>query len=217
MTSKARFQQGQGEKGGTVGKSSLGAGGGSKTLGSTTTAGKSTKPGIGAGGIPASISSKGAIQVIFNGKIVTPMSLLPKKKYVTKQQTTKLPTEDNDDKNMNEEDDQNKQDMHRLASNRKLESSKSTLTSSLVQKQKKQDENCAVYLCETKTETLFNLTSLVVASDVREVSITDDKNAKYENLIIAHKNPDGFSEHMTQTLNNSQRNQNEMAAPNAFR
>lgn len=187
-------------------------------MGSTATAGKSTKAGAGVGG--ATSTTKGAIQVIFNGKIVTPMSLLPKKKYIFKQQTTKIPTDDNnDDKNNNGGDDgQNKQDMNRLASNKKLlESSKSTITTSLVHKQKKQDENCAVYLCETNTETLFNLTSLVVASDVREVSITDDKNTRYENLIIAHKNPDGFSEHMTQTLNNSQRNQNEMAAPNALK
>ena len=220
MASKARFQQN--EKGATAlgAKSGVngvgGSGSASKIQGSTTTAGKSTKQGQG-GGQPSS-STKGAIQVIYNGKIVTPMSLLSKKKYTSKQASTAKPSQENDDANANANDqDQGKPDaVNRLGSNKRLDSTKS-MASSVVTKQKKQDENCAVYLCETKTETMFILTSLIAASDVREVAVVDDKNTKYENLIIAHKNPDGYTEHMTQTLNNSQRNQNEMAAPNALR
>ena len=218
MASKARFQQN--EKGATVlgAKSGVngvgGSGSANKIQGSTTTAGKSTKPGQGLG--QPSSSTKGAIQVIYNGKIVTPMSLLSKKKYTSKQASTTKPSQENDDANANDQDQGKPDAVNRLGSNKRLDSTKS-MASSVVSKQKKQDENCAVYLCETKTETTFSLTSLIAASDVREVAVVDDKNTKYENLIIAHKNPDGYTEHMTQTLNNSQRNQNEMAAPNALR
>lgn len=232
MASKARFQQH--EKGSSIsptagttvatttttapiagGKSIGGSGSASKIQGSTTTAGKTTKNGAGQ---PTTTSNpKGVMQVIYNGKIVTPMSLLPKKKYVSKQLSTTIATPENDDNNINEQD-QSKQDqsVNRFGSNKRLESVKSVTASSTIIK-KKQDENCAVLLCETPTEIIFTLTSLIAASDVREVAIIDDKNTKYENLIIAHKNPDGYTEHMTQTLNNPQRNQNEMAAPNALR
>lgn len=79
---------------------------------------------------------------------------------------------------------------------------------------KQVEEMVTVILTETPTTTLFSLTSMVVASDLREVSITDEKNVHYEEVLISHKNADGFTSQSSQTLNNSMKSQNDLVAPN---
>lgn len=68
---------------------------------------------------------------------------------------------------------------------------------------------------ETETEIILSLPSLTLSNEVRELNILEEKNAKYESLIEAHKNKDGFSSKPTQTINNPQKHQNDMVAPNA--
>jgi hypothetical protein len=79
------------------------------------------------------------------------------------------------------------------------------------------EEFVTIQLCETSTTTLLSLPSLVVASDTREVVATDDRNARYDAVVKSHANVDGFSARLTQTKNLPQKNQKEMAAPNALR
>lgn len=79
------------------------------------------------------------------------------------------------------------------------------------------EEFCTIQLQETTTRTIFSLPSLVVASDTREIIVTDERNARYEAVVKSHLNVDGFSSRPTQTRNLPQKNQNEMAAPNALR
>lgn len=79
------------------------------------------------------------------------------------------------------------------------------------------EETATVILRETNTQILLAIPSFVVASDTRDVIQTDEKNARYEACVKAHTNVDGFNSRPTQTKNNPLKNQNEMAAPNAFR
>lgn len=79
------------------------------------------------------------------------------------------------------------------------------------------EETFTVMLSETPTIIHLGLTSFQVASDTRDVMVVDEKNARYEAVIKSHTNVDGFSARATQTKNNQLKNQNEMAAPNAFK
>lgn len=79
------------------------------------------------------------------------------------------------------------------------------------------EEFCTVQLNETTTSILFSMTSLVVASDTREIVLTDERNTRYENLIKSHSNVDGFNSRPSQTVNLPQKTQSEMAAPNPLR
>ena len=79
------------------------------------------------------------------------------------------------------------------------------------------EEYCTVQLNETTTSILFSMTSLVVASDTREIVLTDERNTRYENLIKSHSNVDGFNSRPSQTVNLPQKTQSEMAAPNPLR
>ena len=79
------------------------------------------------------------------------------------------------------------------------------------------EEIAIVELTETDTEFLLVLPSLVSASDVREVNIIDEKNARYEAVIASHKNPDAFVPKPMQSINNPTKNQNEMTAANPLR
>ena len=79
------------------------------------------------------------------------------------------------------------------------------------------EETATVILRETNTQILLSIPSFVVASDTRDVIQTDERNARYEACVKAHTNVDGFTSRPTQTKNNPLKNQNEMAAPNAFR
>jgi hypothetical protein len=79
------------------------------------------------------------------------------------------------------------------------------------------EETTTVILTETQTQILLSLSSFIVASDTRDVIHTDERNARYEACVKSHKNIDGFVSRTTQTKNNQLKNQNEMAAPNAFK
>jgi len=79
------------------------------------------------------------------------------------------------------------------------------------------EESITVILSETSTNMLLAIPSFIVASDTRDVIHTDERNARYDACIKAHSNVDGFLARSTQTKNNLLKNQNEMAAPNAFR
>lgn len=81
---------------------------------------------------------------------------------------------------------------------------------------KKVEEMVTMTLSETPTTIIFGLNSLVVASDTREVAITEERTARYEATVIAHQNPDGFATNFTQTANLAQKNQNESAAPTSL-
>lgn len=79
------------------------------------------------------------------------------------------------------------------------------------------EEFMTIQLQETTTTTVFWLPSLVMATDTREFKDLDERNHRYEAVIKAHSNVDGFSSRPTQTSNLPCKNQNEMAAPNSLR
>ena len=79
------------------------------------------------------------------------------------------------------------------------------------------EEYSTIQLSETTTTINFSLFSIVVASDTREVIVTDEKNARYDAVVKSHDNVDGFTSRPTQTVNYPTKSQNEMAAPNALR
>ena len=79
------------------------------------------------------------------------------------------------------------------------------------------EEVVVVVLNETVTEILFKLPSFIAASDVREVSQVDERNARYESVIAAHKNPDAFTVKAMQTINYPTKVKEEMTAANALR
>lgn len=79
------------------------------------------------------------------------------------------------------------------------------------------EETVTVLLAECPTSILFHLPSHIVASDTRDVIHTEERNAKYENVIKSHKNVDGFTSRPSQTKNHQLKNQNDMAAPNPSR
>lgn len=79
------------------------------------------------------------------------------------------------------------------------------------------EEYVTLQLQETVTSTIFWLPSLVMATDTREFKELDERNNRYEAVVKAHSNVDGFSSRPTQTSNLPRKNQNEMAAPNSLR
>jgi hypothetical protein len=81
------------------------------------------------------------------------------------------------------------------------------------------EETFTITLSETNTILHLSLPSYVVPSDIRDQFTldADERNSRYEACIKAHQNPDGFTARSSQTKNNQLKNQNEMAAPNAFK
>ena len=106
------------------------------------------------------------------------------------------------------------------------------------------EETVEVTISETATLMHLSIPSLIVASDTRDVMAVDERNARsysvflflfiqsamialshfwlhlrlrYDAVVSAHKNADAFNSRPTQTKNLPLKNQNEMAAPNAFR
>lgn len=104
-------------------------------------------------------------------------------------------------------------------SNTNMASKKSSgyASSFLAGTEKAVEEFAVIHLIETDTEFVLKMPSLVAASDVREVSLVDDKNAHYDSVIASHKNPDLFVSKAMQSINNPTKNQNEMTAPQALR
>jgi dynein intermediate chain 4, axonemal len=104
-----------------------------------------------------------------------------------------------------------------LASSAESENAMSRIRSSAMNAaaaQKLAEQVVVVELSETDTEIVLSLPSLVLSTELREAKDVEESNKAYEAIIEAHKNSDGFSSRPTQTLNNPQKNQNEMAAPN---
>lgn len=81
--------------------------------------------------------------------------------------------------------------------------------------QKLAEQVVVVELSETDTEIVLSLPSLVLSNELREAKDVEESNKAYEAIVEAHKNSDGFCSRPTQTINNPQKNQNEMAAPNS--
>lgn len=80
------------------------------------------------------------------------------------------------------------------------------------------EEYSIIQLNETPTTMIMSMYSSVVTSDdTKEIKNTEERNTRYEALIKAHANVDGFASRPTQTINNPQKSQNEMAAPHALR
>ena len=70
---------------------------------------------------------------------------------------------------------------------------------------------------ETETTTCLSLPSFIVSTDTHtESHEADEREAKYEKVKEAHKNPDGFTSAFSQTLNKAQKHQNESAVPVAL-
>lgn len=79
------------------------------------------------------------------------------------------------------------------------------------------DEFINAVLSETPTQSLFFMQSLIISTEAKDVGLAQDRNAKYALLIEAHKNPDGNAGRSTQTINDSQKNQNEMTVSNTMK
>lgn len=80
------------------------------------------------------------------------------------------------------------------------------------------EEYSIIQLNETSTTMIMSMySSLVSSDDTKEIKNTEERNTRYEALIKAHANVDGFASRPTQTINNPQKSQNEMAAPHALR
>lgn len=79
------------------------------------------------------------------------------------------------------------------------------------------EEYVLVDLSETPTISIFSLPSLITATEGKEIAYVQERNAKYAQVIESHKNPDGFAPRFTQTVNNPQKNQNEMTVSNTLK
>ncbi|KAJ1418082.1 WD40-repeat-containing domain protein [Ochromonadaceae sp. CCMP2298] len=225
--SKARFQPGA--SGSTV-KNPVTKG--SVTGSKRTVGGNPTASGFGTAGSKASSQ----VQVIFNGKILTPQSLIQRKgpshgpSDVHKKAKADIGF-DAIDENAPEE----KQALS-TAPRKRLESSVGLTGGAAAHGQSSGptggfakgqpavqqhkyvvEEFCVIQLHESTTHMSFSMPSLVVASDTREVILTDERNSRYDALVKSRSNVDGFASRPTQTKNLPQKNQNEMAAPNALR
>lgn len=149
---------------------------------------------LGSGQIGGVTSSKaGSVaQVIFQGKIVTPQSLLTKKSASSKPTKKKpdfnaVPTID-EVGDLPEKPNQGnagaKIKGRRNSSVSSHHTNKSApdsfLGSSTVQKE---DENFIIQLSETDTSILFSLTSFVWYSDTREIKEVEERNSRYEAIV----------------------------------
>eukprot|EP00607_Mallomonas_marina_P008937 CAMPEP_0182422554 /NCGR_PEP_ID=MMETSP1167-20130531/8285_1 /TAXON_ID=2988 /ORGANISM="Mallomonas Sp, Strain CCMP3275" /LENGTH=1009 /DNA_ID=CAMNT_0024600719 /DNA_START=93 /DNA_END=3122 /DNA_ORIENTATION=- len=214
-TSKARFQQTTGKSTRSVSKAGV-SGSGSKRINA-----------VAASGVPGAVKTTSNIQVILNGKIVTPQSLLPRKassnqatkKYRRPSGQLRAPVEDTIAELPENPKSLSKIPFGRSLSGKDLAATdrfaNRRATRSEMHAEKPVDEKVVVTLSETSTETLLFLPCLVISNETREVVAIEERNQRYESLVDSHKNSDGFSNRPTQTLNNFQKNQNDMAIPNA--
>jgi hypothetical protein len=163
------------------------------------------------------------IQVIFNGKISTPQSLLPRKEHAMP--AKKLKTQARDVHIAPTIDEADSPDKFVMLKNQKRKLSMNTLLRSVAAAgefankgksgEQKDEEYCTIRLTETETSMLFSMTSFITPSDTREVKEVEERNARYDALVIAHRNSDSYVPHSTQTMNNPLKNQNDMISPNA--
>jgi WD40 repeat protein len=166
------------------------------------------------------------VQVIFNGKIVTPQSLISRKSSGTSDRSKRSKPVVTKQMTIDESASEAGERVSALSSKLSLKSrmdmgsdlGRSTHKLAAANRSKtEKEETFTVLLSETSTTIHLSLTSFQVASDTRDVMAVEEKNARYEAVIKSHTNVDGFSARATQTKNNQTKNQNEMAAPNAFK
>lgn len=173
------------------------------------------------------------IQVIYDKKVCTPQSLLPRKEMQVKQfkkakhDFTAVPTIDESTPVDQSDSKLSKLMKTRKSSNPKIDMSRNTTIIGskrgivgngqfINDETQDTEESCTIQLTETDTIIQFALTSFIVPSDTRDVKEIDERNQKYENIILSHRNQvDNYTTHPTQTMNNPLKNQNEMVAPNA--
>jgi hypothetical protein len=80
--------------------------------------------------------------------------------------------------------------------------------------QKKVQELVVMIYQETETQTTFSLPSYIVSTDAHtEMSVVEERTARYEQVKESRQNPDGFAEAFSQTLNNTKKDQNDAAIP----
>lgn len=217
-TSKTRFQQPRSispSKGSKIGLSSRSsAGSTSKKVGAVAA--------TAASGFVGSTRSSAA-QVIFNGKIVTPQSLIPRKIFVgdgqNQAQNLRKARENaaNAVHTIDESAPENQEKA--LTKNRKFDGSRMTAFGSnlvIPGTKKVEDEVCVVRISETHTNMILSIPSFISASDTRDAIFVDERNNRYDAIIASHKNTEGFVSKPTQTFNYALKNQNDMAAPNTF-
>jgi WD40 repeat protein len=79
---------------------------------------------------------------------------------------------------------------------------------------KKKEEAVVMVMTETETIETFSMTSFIVSTDSQIlIQNLDERSERYEANVKSHENPDGFAGASTQTLNNTQKHQNEAAIP----
>lgn len=162
--------------------------------------------------------SGGGIQVFYNiggvTRIVTPLSLMSRKGTVVPSKSTKsgysaslVPQMEDDTGVIAGESTKKRTEINEKAKVRSVPTRHG----------KRGEEIALVILSETSTQSLFFLPSLVVSTEAKDIGVTTDRNAKYLQLIEAHKNPDAYSGRSSQTVNNSQKTQNEMTVSNTLK
>lgn len=184
--------------------------------------------------------SSNRIQVIYNGKIATPQSLIGRKvlpaaipsgaggnqrNAKSQKEGGNVPQQQTIQESVGPESTIAATPSHRpssqaqmnMKSRNELGAKQSSIRLGGGAKNVLVEETCTVMLGETPTTILFSLPSLVGASDTRDVMVLDERNARYEEVVKAHGNADAFIHKPTQTKNLPTKSQNEMAAPNALR
>lgn len=175
-----------------------------------------------AGGSGGAVKSS-QIQVIFNGKISTPQSLLPRKEALMPAKKMKAQARDIHITPTIDEADNT--DKFAAMKNQRRKVTMNTLlktASAIGQFARKGklaehtgEEFCTIRLTETETVINFGMASFVTPSDIREVKEVEERNSRYDALVQAHRNSDNYVPHSTQTMNNPLKNQNDMISPNA--
>ncbi len=163
------------------------------------------------------------VQVIYNGKIVTPQSLLPKRtnKGAVSSTINNTVVADNNSKSpatmsrkklsVSSSDVDMKHSSTRHSSVNNMSHARST------RRRNNEEETIQVILSETNTNFVFSLKSMVVAADSRDINVYDERNTRYENLIADHKNAsDNFKARPVQTINYFQRNKNESTSSSSY-
>ena len=209
MASKARFQ-----KGAPVATKS------GASAGSTT--GKKSVAGPGVFGSELASGRSNNVQVIFNGKIVTPVSLHARPKASNKHMsnvnvaTTVVQGDDINDTGAEEE----KVEKSGTANTKNAPNTRASMigkggaVAGMSFHQKKKEEAVVMVMTETETIETFNMNSFIVSTDSQILIQTlDERTERYEKQKLAHDNPDGFSQASSQTLNNTQKHKNEAAVP----
>ena len=187
-------------------------------------------------GVAGEGGKSSAIQVIFNGKISTPQTLLsrkpPQKDSGPKIHAAWAPKKQGEGSNVGQMTLEESSEFVEKATLAKLKTKPEAAVTgnptdqrtpkivggSIANKKFEIDEMVTVVLSETITETVLALPALIAATDLREISLVDERNNRYEATVQAHRVADGgFVHRPTQTLNNPQKNQKETAAPSALR